>query len=254
MNILVAFKTVLDDQDILVRPDGTLDTTRAQQIISVYDINAIEAAVRLAEANGNSRVIGISVGSAKAADSKLRKAALSRGMDELILATDDSCVDYDAHQSAAALKKLVCGVADWDMIICGAGSADNYTQQTDVQLAAALDLPFVNAVQSARLQGNCLIVQRRLEDVCETVEVTLPALISVIPDIALPRIPGMKDILSAGKKPSRVGDAISFNIAEAPTVTSGGIRVPEQLARQQEVIDFAGDREQAVAAFVAALK
>jgi electron transfer flavoprotein beta subunit len=254
MNIIVAFKTVLDDQDIIINSDNILDASKAAQIISIYDLNAIEAAVRLAKSDADSRVIGISVGPAKAADSKLRKAVLSRGIDELILVADDVCTDYDAHQSAAALKRLVDGISAWDLIICGDGSADNYAQQTDVQLAAALGLPFVNAVQSVTAFEGYLHAQRKLEDVYELVEITLPALISVIPDIALPRIPGMKDILGAGKKPARIADAGSFGIDEAAKVATLDIRAPKQALRHQEIIDFASDSSRAVSAFMAALR
>ena len=57
-----------------------------------------------------------------------------------------------------------------------------------------------------------------LETQLQTVQVDLPAVISVVPDIALPRIPGMKDILAAGKKPSSVNAASDVEAAVVDVV------------------------------------
>lgn len=93
------------------------------------------------------------------------------------------------------------GEGGFDLILCGDGSADEYAQQVDVQLAARLGVPSVNAVTAIKAEGDSMVVERTLEDVVEEVEVPLPAVIAVTPDVATPRIPGMKDILAAGKKP-----------------------------------------------------
>ena len=72
---------------------------------------------------------------------------------------------------------------------CGDGSADEYAQQVDVQLAARLGVPSVNAVTAIKAEGDSMVVERTLEDVVEEVEVPLPAVVSVTPDVAVPRIP-----------------------------------------------------------------
>ena len=141
MNIIVPIKVLADDQDIVVAADRSLDDSKAHRIVSTYDLNAIEAAVQLASAHADSKVVCVSVADAKADDSKLKKGILARGVDELVMIADDACADLDAHATAAMLARLVDGLDAADLIVCGDGSADNYAQQVDVQLADALGLP-----------------------------------------------------------------------------------------------------------------
>ena len=252
MNIIVPIKVLADDQDIVVAADRSLDDSKAHRIVSTYDLNAIEAAVQLASAHEDSKVVCVSVADAKADDSKLKKGILARGVDELVMIADDACADLDAHATAAMLARLVDGLDAADLIVCGDGSADNYAQQVDVQLAARLGLPSVNGATKIEAGSGSVTVERTLEDVVEVVEVPLPAVVSVAPDIALPRIPGMKDILAAGKKPSSVNAASDVEAAVVDVVET---KAPQQAERKMEMLDASvdGDLEKFAAALKAAL-
>ena len=246
MNIVVCCKVVPDDQDIQVAADGTLDYSKAKPIVSAYDLNAIEAAAQLADGG---RVVAVTAGPADIDDSKLKKNVLARGVDELYMTADDACKGLDARGTAAALAELVSKVGGFDVVLCGDGSADNYAQQVDVQLAAKLGLPVVTAATKISALDGALEVERTLEDVVEVVEVPLPAVVSVAPDIALPRIPGMKDILAAGKKP--------MNVAGAEGAYESSIEVvsclaPKQADRKHEILEASADG--AIQQFAAALK
>ena len=248
MNIIVPIKVLADDQDIVVAADRSLDDSKAHRIVSTYDLNAIEAAVQLASTHEGSKVVCVSV----ADDSKLKKGILARGVDELVMIADDACADLDAHATAAMLARLVDGLDAADLIVCGDGSADNYAQQVDVQLADALGLPVVTAVSAVSVEGAVATCDRMLETQLQTVQVDLPAVISVVPDIALPRIPGMKDILAAGKKPSSVNAASDVAAAVVDVVET---KAPQQAERKMEVLDASvdGDLEKFAAALKAAL-
>ncbi len=248
MKVIAACKVVPDDQDISVTSDGSLDYSHAKDIASVYDLNAIEAAAQLTAHEGSSAVV-ITAGPASIDDSKLKKNILARGIDELFMVADDACADMDARATAEALVALTAQIGEYDLILCGDGSADNYAQQVDVQLAAKLDVPFVNGVTKIEAQGPTLLVERTLEDVVEIVEVPLPAVVSVSPDAALPRIPGMRDILSAGKKPMNVSRADAVAEASLETISC---RAPEQASRKLEILDASTDG--AIEQFAAALK
>ncbi len=252
MNILVACKILPDDQDIQVAGDGSLDFSRAHQTVSIYDLNAIEAAVQLAAANEGSTVKAISVGPKAADDSKVKKSILAHGVDELFLTADDSCVDLDAFATAAELAELVSKAGTYDLIVVGDGSADLYAKQTGVQLAAALDAPYLSSVVSLQAQDGKLACRRVLETVVEDVEVSLPAVVAVLPDAALPRICGMKDILAAGRKPQTVGTPRAVPETVVETVS---LRVSEQTERKFKVFDAAidGDLDRFVTAVKAAL-
>ena len=246
MNIIVPIKVLADDQDIVVAADRSLDDSKAHRIVSTYDLNAIEAAVQLASTHEGSKVVCVSVADAKADDSKLKKGILARGVDELVMIADD------AHATAAMLARLVDGLDAADLIVCGDGSADNYAQQVDVQLADALGLPVVTAVSAVSVEGAVATCDRMLETQLQTVQVDLPAVISVVPDIALPRIPGMKDILAAGKKPSSVNAASDVEAAVVDVVET---KAPQQAERKMEMLDASvdGDLEKFAAALKAAL-
>ncbi len=249
MNIVAAFKVVPDDQDIQVSADGTLDYSKAKNTLSAYDLNAIEAAAQLAAANEGSNVVAVTVGGADIDDSKLKKNVLARGVDELYMTADDACKGLDARATAVALAELVSKVGDFDVVLCGDGSADNYAQQVDVQLAAKLGLPVVTAATKITAKDGALEVERTLEDVVEVVEVPLPAVVSVAPDIALPRIPGMKDILAAGKKPMNVAGADG---AYESSIEVASCLAPKQADRKREILEASADG--AIEQFAAALK
>lgn len=234
MNIIAAFKVVYDDQDIQVASDGTLDYSKAHRVVSTYDLNALEAAAQLGASVEGSHVLGITVGDASINESKLKKNVLARGIDELYMVADDACVGMDASATAAVLADMLGGMDIWDIIICGDGSADDYAQQVDVQLAARLGVPSVNGVTKLQAGEGSVVVERTLEDVVETVEVPLPAVISVAPDVALPRIPGMKDILAAGKKPMNVSGTTSV---ASSTLDTLWCCAPKQADRKLDVME-----------------
>ena len=251
MNIAVAVKVVPDDQDIAVAADRTLDYSKAHQVVSEYDLNAIEAAALLAEDAG-ATLYAVSASNAKADDLKVKKSILSRGPAELCMIADDAFAFADARVTARALATLVRGIGEVDLVVCGDGSADMYAGQVDVQLADALGLPVVTAVSAVSVEGAVATCDRMLETQLQTVQVDLPAVISVVPDIALPRIPGMKDILAAGKKPSSVNAASDVAAAVVDVVET---KAPQQAERKMEVLDASvdGDLEKFAAALKAAL-
>ena len=220
VKIAVAFKVVPDDQDIQVASDGTLDFSKAKG----------------------------TVGAASIDDSKLKKNVLARGVDDLVMVADDALAALDTAGTAEELAAIV-GEGGFDLILCGDGSADEYAQQVDVQLAARLGVPSVNAVTAIKAEGDSMVVERTLEDVVEEVEVPLPAVIAVTPDVATPRIPGMKDILAAGKKPMDVKGA---SVAPVSAVEVVSCAAPEAAERACNVADASADG--AIEAFAAALK
>ncbi len=242
-------KVIPDDQDIAPAADGGLDFSKAKPVVSTYDLNAIEVAVRLAADTG-AHVSAVSVGTAKVDDSKTKKNILSRGVDELHMVADDAFDMADAHRTASALASIVRSMDAVDLIVCGDGSADLYAQQTDVQLAEALGCPVMNGVVAVKIEGSTAVVERVLETERETIVLPLPAVISVSPDAAVPRIAGMKDILAAGKKPSTLYAAGDVAAVEEVLETVE-VRCPEPAPRKKELFNAA--EEGALEKFAAAL-
>ncbi|MDR2347298.1 MAG: hypothetical protein LBD90_01490 [Bifidobacteriaceae bacterium] len=241
MRIVACFKAAPDAQDIQVKPGGELDLARAVPKIGAYDLVAIEAARQLADQVGG-EVVGLTAGDpATCAGPKLRKDALSRGLDRLVTAPVEAGAELDSLQTASVLAAAINQIGEVDLVLCGAGSSDQYNQQVGGLLGALLGWPALNAVASLAPGGPgvgaTVVVDRALEDSTQVVEVALPASLSVTSGINTPRIPGMRDILAAGKKA----------VDEAPGVAPGAgarvlaTRAPDQAERAAKVLEAAPD-------------
>ncbi len=239
MEIVTCFKVVPDDQDITVNSDDTLNYSKARPIVSTYDLNAIEAVAQfVADECSGSAFIALTVGASEIDDSKMKKNVLARGPEALYMVADDALKDADTYQTAAALKSALAKIGPFDLVICGDGSADVYAQQVGIQLGEMLGLPTLNAVSSLSLEGEKLVVTRLLEDEVETLEVTLPAVLSVTSDVALPRICSMKEILAAGKKPATIWNVSDLDSPVAPpTLAVERVAAPKPAPRRRELFD-----------------
>jgi electron transfer flavoprotein beta subunit len=245
MRIVACIKAAPDDADIVVGADRELDFSRASWKVGSYDLNAIEAARQLADAVGG-EVIGLSVGGAELANSKLRKDALSRGLDSLVIVPGTA--DADSFQTASALASAIGGLDGYDLVVLGAGSSDRYAQQVGNQLGVLLGVPTLNGINSIAVEGDHVRVERLLEDAEQVVDVALPAVVSVTSGINVPRIAGMRDILAAGKKP--VTEASAAMPAASTRLVS--LLAPEQVDRRRQVVE--GDPAETAAQLATFLK
>lgn len=199
-NIVVCYKWVPDEQDIRVNPgDLSLDVSRAKYKISDYDRNAIEEGVTIAGNDPDTTVVSLTYGT-QAAKASL-KDALSRGPEKGYWVNDAHAATADAHVTAKVLAAAIDKIGDYGLIVCGEGSADQYSQQVGPRLGALLGIPALTFVSEVRLEGDTVIATRKLGDCSETVKAKLPAVVSVLPEINKPRIPSLKQVLGAAKKP-----------------------------------------------------
>ncbi len=253
MNIAVCMKFTPDAADIQVRPDGSISLERAELELGQFDLKALEAGVRLAEAIPGSKVTVLSAGPRSIDNSKLRKDVLSRGPDELVLLADDALSDADTHVTALALSAALRHTGGADLVLCGEGSSDLYFQQAGLQLGELMGLPTLNAVSKVESEGDHLLVERSLEEEVEVIEVPLPAVLSVTTDIAEPRLPTMKEILKASKKTVTVLTLaeVGAGAAVQRRMETVSTRAPHQVQRKQVVIK--GTPEEAAQSLVAYL-
>lgn len=201
LKIVACFKWVIDDADIRVDAGSRkLILDRAGYKISVYDRNAIEEAVRLREQCGGS-VTAVTV--AAPAAKPCLKDALSRGPDSAMFISDPSFAELEPSQTAEILARAIRSQGDCDLIVCGEGSGDLYAQQVGPVLAEKLGIHCATNVNKLVYDENAklIVADRKLDDGIETTAVPLPALVSVLPDINTPRIPTLKQVLGAAKKP-----------------------------------------------------
>jgi electron transfer flavoprotein beta subunit len=199
LRIITCFKWVIDQADIRTASGSReLLLDRASYRVSDYDRFAIEEAVTLQDQHEGSTA-AITVGTPAAR--KSLKDVLSRGPEKAYFINDTSFENLEPAQTASILAQAISSQIEYDLIICGEGSGDLYAQQVGPRLAESLNIPCATSVSKLCVYGNQLLVERKLDEGIEVISLPLPALVSVLPDINTPRIPGLKDTLAASKKP-----------------------------------------------------
>ncbi|MDQ1307163.1 MAG: electron transfer flavoprotein beta subunit [Actinomycetota bacterium] len=253
MKIVVTYKWTSNPQDAEVRPDGTVDFSRARGAVSEYDPVAFEVARRLVDSVGG-EVIGLCAGVASIDTSLARKAALSRGLDQLVLVADQALAGADSTRLAAVLAAAVRAIGDVDLVIAGESSMDLAEGQVALTLAAQLGWLGLAAVAGVTATDDDVSVERELATGRQVLSLTGPAVLAATSDAVTPRIPGMKEILAAARKPVRVLALDALDLAAGPVSTTVlSTSRPASGNRQQVLIDGA-DPEAAAADLVAALR
>lgn len=210
-NIIACYKWVLDEQDIKINPGNlALDTSRAKCKISEYDRNAIEEAVLQVDKCG-AVVASLTFGTSVAKQSL--KDALSRGPEKAYWVNDTAAQTADGFVTANVLAAALRKIGDYDLILCGEGSADTYGQQVGPRVATLLGIPVITFVTEMKIEGNKVIATRKIGDCTETVTADFPALVTVLPEINKPRIPSLKQVLGAAKKPVTEWKAADLGLA-----------------------------------------
>lgn len=243
MKIVACYKCVPEEEQISIRSDHTLDFSKAESKIGQYDLNAVEAGMQLKESNGGEMLV-LTAGDSVVENSKLRKGILAHGPERLYGIRDDELKMADSLTTAKELEAGIEKIGGVDLVLCGEGSGDIYAQQVGSVLGALLGWPTVNAVSKITQDGEKLIVERSLENCAEVLELSLPAVVSVTSDINISRIPTMKEILGAGKKPAEI-----WNVEDVYSKKSCGnetisVLAPEQTDRLRIVVE--GDGEDSV--------
>ncbi|MBP8979764.1 MAG: electron transfer flavoprotein subunit beta/FixA family protein [Syntrophobacterales bacterium] len=248
-NVIACCKWVVDEAYIRKGAGGALDFSAVDYKLSEYDRNALEEAVRCrGEAGG--KVTALTAGAPEAA--KGVKDALSRGADTAVFVGDPAFADLDSSQTAAVLGEVIRSRIPYDLIICGEGSGDRYAQQVGPRLAEHLGIPCVSYVLKLSLtgEGAGITAERRVEEGVEVVEVPFPVLVTVLPEINTPRIPGVKDTLMAGKKP-----VVTVKKDELPPLGEVKLKTLDMTAaRMERNCELFGTTPEDIARFVAALQ
>ena len=199
MNIIVCMKQVIDLEQIRIKPDTRQPILEGPPLLfGDFEKSALEEAVRIKEKYGG-KVITVAAGSPKLKDTI--KEALAIGADEAVILTDPAFQDSDAMGSARLLAKAIEKIGEYDLVLLGDGSADNYSGEVPPRIAELLNLPQVASVREIEVLDRRVRAVRDLEDALEVVEIDLPAVVSVTSELNTPRLPPLSAILKAGRKP-----------------------------------------------------
>jgi electron transfer flavoprotein beta subunit len=233
MKVLVPVKRVIDyNVKVRVKPDGSgVDLANVKMSMNPFDEIAVEEAVRLKEgkehhaAGTATEVIVISVGPQQAQETI--RTALAMGADRGILILTDQPVEPLA---VAKLLKAVVAEEQPGLVIMGKQAIDDDNNANGQMLAALLDLPQATFASKLEVSGDKANVTREVDGGLQTLEVSLPAIITVDLRLNEPRYASLPNIMKAKKKPIDVKSAADYGVDIAPRLKV--TRVAEPPKRQ----------------------
>ncbi len=200
MHIVVCVKQVPDTAEVRIDPErGTLVREGVPSILNPLDAHAIEAAAALARGAGG-RVTALCMGPPQA-ETALREA-VARGCDDAVLLTDRAFAGADTWSTSYTLACAVRAMGDVRLVLCGKQAIDGDTAQVGPGIAAHLGWPQVTyARRIAEADEAALLVERLTDHGTETVRVRLPAVLTALKDLNVPRLPSLVTQMRARRCP-----------------------------------------------------
>lgn len=181
LNIIVLAKQVPDTRNVgkdAMKEDGTINRAALPAIFNPEDLNALEQALRLKDANPGSTVTLLTMGLPRAAE--IIREAIFRGADGGVVLTDRVLGGADTLATSYSLAQAVKKIGNYDIILGGRQAIDGDTAQVGPQIAEKLGLPQVTyAEEIVELKDGHVTVTRRLENGVETVKAPLPCVVTV---------------------------------------------------------------------------
>lgn len=195
MKIIACIKQVPDTTSVRINPEtNTIIREGVPSIINPFDTNAIEVALQLKERYGG-KTIAITMGPPQA--SLALREAISMGIDEVFLISDKAFAGSDTLATSYVLSFAIKKIG-FSLIICGKQAIDGDTAQVGPEVSELLDIPHICYVcKPPEIVNGKIIVERELDDAYETIETSLPCLITVTKQINEPRMPSLKKKLIA---------------------------------------------------------
>jgi electron transfer flavoprotein beta subunit len=236
MKILVGIKRVVDyNVRVRVLPDGSgVDTDGVKMSVNPFDEIALEEALRIKEAGKADEVVVVSIGG-DACQQQLR-TGLAMGADRAIQ------VQTDERLQPLNLARVFLKVIEREnpgLVILGKQAIDDDNSQTAQMLAALWDRPQATFASKLVLDGDSATVTREVDSGLETLEVDLPAVISVDLRMNEPRFVKLPDIMKAKRKPLDVLPLADLGVDAASNLSVTRFAPPPQRARGIMVEDAA---------------
>jgi electron transfer flavoprotein beta subunit len=206
VRILVCVKRVpiTGGKMVLTADEQALETRHLGFTISPHEECGVEEAVRLVEAKGGETVV-LTLGPPEA-EEQLRDC-MAVGADRGILLKTDGA-DWDAQSTAAAIVEAVRGEEPFDLLLFGNESADTGNYQVAIRVAHALGLPVVNGLKKIELQDGNVRCERDAGGARDVYVVPMPAVLTTLEGLNLPRYPSVPGRLRAKSKPLAVSEPV----------------------------------------------
>ncbi|ANG98699.1 electron transfer flavoprotein subunit beta [Brucella pseudogrignonensis] len=227
MKLLVPVKRVIDyNVKARVKADGSgVDLANVKMSMNPFDEIAVEEAIRLKEAGKASEVVVVSIGVKQAAETL--RTALAMGADRaiLVVAVDDVQTDIEPLAVAKILKAVV-DAEQPGLVIAGKQAIDNDMNATGQMLAALLGWGQATFASKLDIDGDKARVTREVDGGLQTIEVTLPAIVTADLRLNEPRYASLPNIMKAKKKPLDEKTAAEFGVDVTPRLTVVSTREP----------------------------
>ena len=220
MKIIVCIKQVPGTNEVKIDPiTNTIIRENVPAIINPFDTYAIEEAVRIKERTG-AFIYGLSMGIPNATE--MLKEAISLKIDKGILMTDRKFAGADSLATSYALSKGVKKIGEFDVIICGKQATDGDTAQVGPSLAKTLGIAYATDISRiTEIKQNKMLCLKITDDGYEEIQVKLPALITVVKEINMPRLPSIKSMKVAKKAEIEIVTFDAINADESRTGLKG---------------------------------
>jgi len=236
MKILVGIKRVVDyNVRVRVLPDGSgVDKDGVKMSVNPFDEIALEEALRIKEAGNADEVIVVSVGGDEC-QQQLR-TGLAMGADRAIqVQTGQSLQPLGVAQ---AFLKII-EREDPGLVIFGKQAIDDDNSQTGQMLAALWERPQATFASKLNIDGQVATVTREVDAGLETVEIDLPAVVTVDLRLNEPRFVKLPDIMKAKRKPLDVLPLDELGVAAESTLSVSHFAPPPQRGKGIMVEDAA---------------
>ena len=236
MKILVGIKRVVDyNVRVRVLSDGSgVDTDGVKMSVNPFDEIALEEALRIRDAGNAEEVIVVSAGGDEC-QQQLR-TGLAMGADRAIQI--QTSAGLQPLSTARAFLKII-EREDPGLVILGKQAIDDDNNQTAQMLAALWDRPQATSASKLELNGNSATVTREVDAGLETIEVDLPAVVSVDLRLNEPRFVKLPDIMKAKRKPMDIVSLEELGVAVEGNLEIGHYAPPPQREKGIMVEDAA---------------
>jgi len=195
VKIVVCIKQVPGSNDVKIDPETKrIVREGARAVLNPFDLYAIEEAVRLRERFGG-EVVALSMGPPSAG--AVLREAVSIGADRGILLSGRAFAGSDTWATSYALSRAIQTIGDVDLILCGKQAVDGDTAQVGPGVAAHLGWQQATYVcEIVDVNVPAVTVRRLNEEGSDLCRLSLPAVLTVVKGINVPRVPSLRGVLA----------------------------------------------------------
>ena len=246
MKIIVCTKQIPDPEaplsDVSVDAEKMEVIVDAPQVISPFDENALEVAVRLKEEVGG-KIAVLSLGK-KVSDTVLRKT-IAAGADELILLQDDQFEKLDSYSTATALSDAIRKIGDYDLVLTGRQAGDWDSGQVGLILGEMLALPCISLARAINVEEGGVVVEKSVPEGYERVKAQMPALVTVSNEVGelryISRTKMLKMMRGARKIPTWNAEEIGTSSDALQKMGIAALSSPPDMGRDCEFFEGSVD-------------